>query len=79
VNLLVICAKIANRQASFSLQFPEFTPAPQVTYSQLLHWPSEESPERSSAFDAVSEKNRAINRADRAGEVSRAGTPAVAK
>jgi hypothetical protein len=75
----VICAKIANRQASFSLQFPALTPAPQVTYSQILHWPSAQRPERSSAFDAVNEKYGEISRAETTEEASKGGKAAAAR
>jgi hypothetical protein len=77
VNLLIICAKIANRQTGLSVAFPEFTPAPQVTYSQILHWPSaqDRKPGHTEAFQDVSQKLRDINRAEAAEEPSKAATP----
>jgi hypothetical protein len=47
VNLLVIGAKIANRQASFSASFPDFG-APPVAgnlYAEILHWPATDDPD----------------------------------
>jgi hypothetical protein len=81
VNLLIICAKIANRQSAFSAAFPEFTSAPQVTYSQILHWPSDldRKPGHAEAFKDVSQKLREINRTEVAEEPSKAGTPEPVK
>jgi hypothetical protein len=81
VNILIICAKIANRQSAFSVSFPEFTPAAQVTYSQLLHWPTaqDRKPGHTEAFQDVSQKLRDINRTEAAEEPSNAGTSASEK
>jgi hypothetical protein len=81
VNLLIICAKIANRQTAFSAAFPEFPAAPQVTYSQILHWPTalDRKPGHTEAFQDVSQRLREINRTEAAEEPSKGGTPEPVK